>query len=278
VLENVANCRTTGFSKGFAMLLTIDCGNTRTKWALFNSAGEITHENACLNTELMTIDLSPTSLNYQRAIISNVSGEQYVAVIKKNLGSNIATHWLKSTSQIAGVSNHYNKPDTLGCDRWAALVAAWHIKQAPCVVVNAGTAVTIDALTINNNQAAFIGGLILPGLTLMQQSLGQATAQLPVANSAASATPQSNDSFPKNTVDAIYTGALQAITGAITLMSHKLQAECKQLPYILISGGNAQTIKDSLVSDANQQALVVDHLVLRGLYLIDQFMQSERAI
>jgi hypothetical protein len=61
-------------------------------------------------------------------------------------------------------------------------------------------------------------------------------------------------------------------------MSHKLQAECKQLPHILISGGNAQTIKDSLMSDATQQALVVDHLVLRGLYLIDQFMQSERAI
>lgn len=260
------------------MLLTIDCGNTRTKWALFNSAGEITNENACLNTELMTIDLSPSTLNYQRAIISNVSGEQYVSLIKKSLGANIATHWLKSTSKMAGVINHYSKPETLGCDRWAALVAAWHIKQAPCLVVNAGTAVTIDALSISNNQAAFIGGLILPGLNLMQQSLGQATAQLPTANSAASEVPHSNDSFPKNTVDAIYTGALQAITGAITLMSDKLHAECKQLPTILISGGNAQTIKDSLMSNVAQQALVVDHLVLRGLYLIDQFMQSERAV
>ena len=254
--------------------LAIDIGNTRIKWGLFDANGAILKNGFCLNTNLTTLALPDAT----HVLISNVAGNDIKSQLEIHLMRYANINWLKSTSKIAGVSNHYSKPETLGCDRWAALVAAWHIKQAPCVVVNAGTAVTIDALTINNNQAAFIGGLILPGLNLMQQSLGQATAQLPAANSAASAAPQSNDSFPKNTVDAIYTGALQAIIGAITLMSHKLHAECKQLPYILISGGNAQTIKDNLMSNATQQALVVDHLVLRGLYLIDQFMQSERAI
>ena len=260
------------------MLLTIDCGNTRTKWAVFNVTGNISSQGACLNAELMTIDLSPNTLNYERVIISNVTGDQYVPALKKSLDSKVNVHWLKSTSQICGVFNRYTNPEALGCDRWAALIAAWEIKQAPCVVVNAGTAVTIDALSSNHHQAAFIGGLILPGLNLMQQSLGQATAQLPANTSDTSTVPINKDIFPKNTIDAIHTGALQAITGAITLMSYNLHTECKQLPYILISGGNAQAIKDSLMSDVTKQALVVDHLVLHGLYLIDKFMQSEHAI
>jgi len=255
-------------------LLAIDIGNTRIKWGLFDANGVLLKNGYCLNTSLATLDL-PAADHVQ---ISNVAGNAIKLQLEIHLTRYSNVNWLKSTSQICGVFNRYTNPETLGCDRWAALIAAWEIKQAPCVVVNAGTAVTIDALSSNHHQAAFIGGLILPGLNLMQQSLGQSTAQLPANTSDTSTVPLNKDIFPKNTIDAIHTGALQAITGAITLMSYNLHAECKQLPYILISGGNAQAIKDSLMSDVTKQALVVDHLVLRGLYLIDKFMQSEHAI
>jgi len=273
----VANCRT----KGRHVLLAIDCGNTRTKWAVFNSAGEIQSQGACLNAELGTIDFSPSILCYERVVISNVAGEQCASTLTKKFSPlPIDVYWIKSTPQICNVINHYSNPETLGTDRWAALIAAWQIKQSPCVVVNAGTAVTIDALGAVNNQAEFIGGLILPGLNLMQQSLGCATAQLPMPTldkiiQHQGKIIQHQDIFAKNTTDAMIMGAIQAITGAILLMANALQIKYKQPPTIIISGGNAKQIKDNLLGSVTNQALIVDNLVLQGLYLIDNFMPKQ---
>lgn len=246
--------------------LAIDAGNTRLKWSLFNSAGDMIESGFCLNTEISQLKLPDA----ERAVISNVAGDEVKNQLNALLPQHIARHWVISAAQDCGVINCYQQPAQLGTDRWAALIAAWHIKQAPCVVVNAGTAVTIDALSSNNNHAEFIGGLILPGLNLMQQSLGRATAQLPMP--ALTTGTQAHDIFAKNTADAINTGALKAITGAIILMVNALDAECKQTPTIIISGGNAQQIENSLMGSVTNPVLVVDNLVLQGLYLIDNFM------
>lgn len=255
------------------MLLAIDCGNTRTKWAVFNETGDASNQDACLNTEISTKDFSPIILGYERVVISNVAGEGYAAELTEKLISyKLPVQWIKSSSQICDVLNQYLRPETLGTDRWAALIAAWHIKQEPCVVVNAGTAVTIDALTTTNNHAEFIGGLILPGFNLMQQSLSRATAQLPMPASADSA--QHSDIFAKNTADAMRIGALKAISGAIKQMADTLGAKCQKIPTIIISGGDAETIQDNLSSDVTNPMLIVDNLVLRGLFLIDKFMQK----
>ena len=266
----MANCRT----KGCHVLLAIDCGNTRTKWAAFNVTGEIQNHGACLNADLKTIDFSPSISSYERVVISNVAGERCASVLVEKFSLlPINIHWIKSTSQICNVMNRYSNPETLGTDRWASLIAAWHIKQSPCIVVNAGTAVTIDALISKNNHAEFIGGLILPGLNLMQQSLGCATAQLPIPT--LNKNIQQKDIFAKNTTDAMNTGALTAITGAIMLMTNALKVQCTQPPTMIISGGNAQQIKDNLLDSVTNQALIIDNLVLQGLYLIDNFIPEK---
>ena len=266
------------------MLLTIDAGNTRTKWAVFNQAGKIINNGACDNSALSNADFS--ALIFERVAISNVAGEQHANILTKKLAPYTATsYWIKSTSQAAGVINHYAPAATLGSDRWAALIAAWHFKQAPCVVVNAGTAVTIDALSVtlvnNKSQANFIGGLILPGLNLMQQSLGLATAQLQRFDSETnSAKNKANEIFAKNTTDAIHSGALHAILGAITLMAHELKLQCRQEPFIVIGGGNAPVISQLLTKESSTlqltpQTIIAENLVLQGLYLLDKFMQSD---
>ncbi len=268
-------------------ILAIDAGNTRIKWGLFNATGLMLEQGDCFNADLATAVLPDTA----RVVISNVAGNAVEEQLKSLLAKSTATiHWIRAQANACGVNNGYDQPATLGTDRWAALVAAWHIKQAPCVVVNAGTAVTIDALSMQphnsqtgkNNQAEFIGGLILPGLNLMQQSLGHATAQLPKLSPNHNPTLQPHVAiFAKNTADAIHAGALHAILGAITLMARELNAQCKQAPYIVISGGNApiiyqQAIKGHLMADVTKQALIVDNLVLQGLYLLENFMQSEQ--
>ena len=254
-------------------LLAIDAGNTRVKWGLFDLNGTLLVNGACLNAEIVYTKLPDAA----RIIISNVAGEYIKKQLEEILPKHTPTQWITAKASECGVNSHYDQPEKLGTDRWAALVAAWHIKQAPCVVVNAGTAVTIDALTNNHGQGEFIGGMILPGIHLMQQSLGVATAQLPNIHkekSIPSVINQYQDIFAKNTADAMRAGAINAACGAIKQMHTALvaiTADGKQAPYIFISGGNAQLIKDNLLGDVTNLALIVDNLVLRGLYLIDNF-------
>lgn len=255
------------------MLLTIDAGNTRTKWAIFDRHGEITRHGACVNDQLSNIDLNPKSLGYERIIISNVAGKAHALRLENLLASHDRPIlWVKASNDACNVINGYIDVETLGSDRWASLIAAWHIKHAPCVVVNAGTAVTIDALhsqSDNNQQGEFLGGMILPGLKLMQTSLGLGTAQLPIKDT----TQDSNentpaDIFAKSTIQAIDAGAMHAITGAIEHMANALEAKCGQTPFIVMSGGDAPVIQSYLTDTVTNPTVIVDNLVLKGLYLL----------
>ena len=96
----------------------------------------------------------------------------------------VTPKWLVATRAACGVTNRYANPSQLGADRWAAIVAARRRATAggqspmPVVVVNAGTAVTIDALDADG---VFRGGVILPGMRLMLQALAEKTSALKVA-------------------------------------------------------------------------------------------------
>lgn len=249
------------------MLLAIDAGNTKTKWAFFNAQGEIFGINACLNTSINDafIELDMVS----SVIISNVAGDRHAAVIKQKLSKpDLDVQWLKSTAHCCHVKNRYMQPETLGSDRWAAMIAAWHTQHAPCVIVNAGTAVTIDALLPYKNQvtdAEFIGGMILPGLNLMQSSLSGATAQLAFAVHGSS---DQISPFNTNTADAMRHGALSAICGAIQYTLNTMIKDYQTKAIVLVSGGDAEVIKKHLDVIVTNQVIMVDNLVLYGLYFI----------
>ncbi len=246
-------------TKSSNLILAIDAGNTRVKWGLFDEAGRLAGHGVCLNTELAGLRLPIAD----KAVISNVAGSTVEAQLKMLLANYANVQFITSQTEACGVTNSYLQREKLGTDRWAALIAAWHIKQAPCVVVNAGTAVTIDAL----DNAIFNGGLIMPGIDLMQQSLYLGTAQLPIQN----LRKETDVSiFATSTNDAIYAGTLYAITGAITLMAQELEKKTGKTPWILMSGGNANQIRLQFnkQDSVTNQVLIVDNLVLQGLYLL----------
>lgn len=260
------------------MLLTIDAGNTRTKWAIFNRNGEITHTGTCANDSLNDIETRLKSLDFERVMISNVAGKTHAKGLENLLSPYaLPITWIKSSRQACNVINNYLVAETLGTDRWAALIAAWHIQKAPCIVVNAGSAVTIDGLTThhdNYQQGEFIGGMILPGLSMMQMSLGEKTAQLPKPDATNSPDPGTGcDVFALSTTQAIHSGILHAITGAVAQMSIALEAKYGQNPYIILSGGDAPVIQSCLINVVTNQNTIIDHLVLKGLFLIDHFEQ-----
>ena len=115
----------------------------------------------------------------------NVAGEAARVRVEAQLARwRLTPEWLTASAAACGVTNRYARPTQLGADRWASLIAAWRRSTATdlfppaCVVVNAGTAVTIDALDANG---VFHGGLILPGMRLMLEALAEKTAGLKIA-------------------------------------------------------------------------------------------------
>ena len=230
------------------MILAIDAGNTRIKWGVFENKwlaqGEIAHDQIATLSEVCK-DYKP-----QQAVISNVAGNEIKQALQQHL--QLGTLWVNASKQSCGVTNSYQTPEQLGSDRWAALIACWQLKKAACVVVSVGTAVTIDALSSN---AEFLGGLIVPGLRLMQTTLAVNTAKLALLEG-------THQTFPQNTGDAIYSGSLQAIAGAVLQMHSDLKNREKTAPLLLLTGGDALQLQPLL---ADKGAKVVENLVLDGL-------------
>lgn len=250
------------------MLLVIDSGNTRTKWALVNRAGETQLAEVCVNADLDVSSLSQDAKKASKVIIANVAGDLAAQKLMQLLAP-LDTHFIVAKKQAAYVINHYEQVDKLGADRWASLIAAWHINQQATLVINAGTAITMDCV-INSEQeniGLFLGGTIMPGLRLMQTSLVNNTAQLNIIGEASYIT------FPTNTQNAMQTGCLNAAVGAIIMQWQYLKKHSDLAPKIIISGGDATTIANALTPFLNvneKQAVIVENLVLQGLVILEK--------
>jgi type III pantothenate kinase len=192
-----------------------------------------------------------------RAVGVNVAGEAARVRVEAQLARwRIVPEWLSACGSACGVTNRYARPAQLGADRWASLVAAWQraistdLFPPACVVVNAGTAVTIDAL---DGEGVFRGGLILPGMRLMLRALAENTSAL-------KSTPGAFALFPDNTADALYSGAMQAVCGAVEQMRRQVDTNSAQVR-VYLAGGAATEIAPHL----NPPVEVVDNLVLEGV-------------
>ena len=250
------------------MKLLIDAGNTLIKWAIADKmdwlhGGAMPVEHA---EELQ--DIIAGLKGVRQVWVSNVAGEPVAGRIYDACDPSWQLHVIGAQQAQCGVRNSYIIPGQLGSDRWAALIAAWHMVQGACLVVSSGTATTVDALSSNGE---FMGGLILPGVDMMQQSLCNTAAQLQKEK------PEQGiyAPFPQKTADAVYSGALQAICGAIERQYALLCKACKNsgsvadhelnhyVPVVL-SGGAATVLLNHLDVPMRN----IDNLVLRGIWLI----------
>jgi type III pantothenate kinase len=239
------------------MLLLIDIGNTRIKWALadphaaaplgvWRGMGSVDH------VQMDSLATQWKGADVQRVIVANVAGPQRRAELERLL--TVKPEWFTASAQAAGLRNNYREPARLGCDRFAAAIGARALFPArDLIVANCGTATTIDAITTDGT---FIGGMILPGLRLMAASLSQGTAQLPLIGEGT----QSAAIFADNTGEAIAAGCMQAQLGAI---ERACAAHAKSSGDVLcvLSGGASAVLAPHLgVPHAH-----VENMVLVGL-------------
>jgi type III pantothenate kinase len=241
-------------------MLLLDVGNSRIKWILVEKGvwaqqGVTDRADAAALRETFSALPEP-----HKILVSNVAGERAAQHVRAACAAwACPVEFVTARAEQCGVRNTYEQPEQLGCDRWAALIAAWHKVHAACLVVTCGTATTVDALS---SEGEFLGGLILPGPDMMQHSLVSGTAQLGRNRSAEAAGGWRE--FPRSTADAICSGAIQATAGAIRLQFEALSK--RGAVHCLLSGGAADRVQPHL----NLPLERIDNLVLQGLQIIGQ--------
>ncbi len=252
------------------MILAIDAGNSRVKW------GWLEHDDAGGTrwASIATVSLiefaassdhiNPFSVTHEdpeRIVISNVAGEgAHQLLVNWTSIFDAEPLWLRAEAERCGVKNRYERPELLGPDRWAALIAARALHNGACLVVNAGTATTVDMLTANGS---FLGGAILPGVELMRFVLHEHTGRLPIQEG-------SYRDAPRNTVDAIESGCRHAQAGAVERI-FRVFRDMGATPLCIVAGGAGRTLVDQL----SMPRRYVENLVLDGLARI---AASERAV
>ena len=247
-------------------LLVIDSGNSYIKWGLYTAdqwlkKGKVFYSDVFLLEKEFVNLPAPTTI-----VISHVAR----AITRNHLNTLISMwpvkpYWIVAQSFQCDVSNGYSNPAQLGSDRWAALIAAWKIRRQACLVINAGTAVTIDALSASGK---FIGGIILPGAHLVLNSLSSGTqlGNIETGN---------YRDFPLNTNDAIQSGLIQCLIGAVERMYNLLSLQLDHsLEVCIISGGDASVLTPFIKFPLR----VVDDLVLEGLVILaNDFQLSKKS-
>lgn len=191
------------------MILLIDIGNSRLKWALsdghsISAVTAVDHAgDPAASIKMMTATKAAS------VWVAHVMGSEYERKIVEavQLRFGLSVQFARTRAQYLGLSCAYDEPSRLGVDRWLMLLAAWSEVRGPCCVVSAGTALTFDAV---DAQGQHQGGFIAPGLTpMLKTTLGStrfATYDIGVAYT---------DGLGKDTEACVRQGAFLAGVGAI---------------------------------------------------------------
>lgn len=238
------------------MMLLVDCGNTRLKWAV--------SEPGLWRTGVLSLaeGAAETLLDQhwrdlpkpQHAVVCCVAGEATLAAIDRWLRAHrdVAPVVFRSAARTLDIANGYREPASLGADRWASLLGARGLTRELVCVVDCGTAVTIDALSAAGE---FVGGVIFPGLRLLRASLVRGTdAVRPPAGSDASC-------LGLSTADAVAGGTLFGLAGAIERVLREQETRFAGNAHVLMTGGDAELLAARIARPLQH----VPDLVLQGL-------------
>ena len=251
-------------------ILLIDIGNSRLKWAVAHSNGDLqsdfVDQGASMNdssNQLAQFDQISKNQTIEKIICSSVIGEDQTLALKNHLKAILPqASWfqINGVSAIEYLGSQYDQAEQLGTDRRAMALGAHQMFPGKNVlVVSAGTATTIDLITPTHH----MGGWILPGMALMTDALNLNTAQLPKV---ATDQERSSLSIGTNTNDAIYQGILASHLGAISIAQEYAKNQKIKLDLAILTGGNAKL----LTSPLKEYSLSVpvhheEQLVLKGL-------------
>ena len=244
------------------MILVVDIGNTRVKWACaagrgLTGPGEAVHERipgAALES------LAEAALGRpDRVVAVNVAGEGFVAaftdVVKRRWG--LAPEFVNAERRGHGVRCAYADPSRMGSDRWVALIAGFRLAAGAACVIDAGTAVTLDAV---DSRGRHLGGLILAGPRVIATALDRQTSG--IGETGGHSRPARGAAvLGTSTDEAVARGAMLGLAGALDRAVSAVAGDLGEQPPVYLTGGDAERLAPWLETGCEHRP----HLVLEGL-------------
>lgn len=246
------------------MKMLIDIGNSRTKWAV--TSGEKLLQQAFFNDQLADY-IWPEEVvgEVDKIYLASVASKQYTRSLIKQLWQHFDVEIVQidSSSKHPDFENGYQAQEQLGVDRWLGVIGARQlVNQGDLIVVDAGTAVNIEWLDLNN---IYQGGVIVPGLKLMHQAL--------VGNAAGI---DSERDLPKtlvgkNTLECVSSGVVNGVVGAIERVVRELAQQIDRPVTVILAGGATQVLLPWLGElQSKYDCKIQAELVLHGLLSISE--------
>jgi type III pantothenate kinase len=242
--------------------LLFDIGNTSLKWGVLDDdhlvrTGKLSHEAIRESGFSSLARKLPRQVDH--VLVSNVAGQDFATRLSAFVGIHcgVDARFARSVRQAHGVTSGYRKPRRLGVDRWVAMIGARAQTSGALCVVDAGSAITIDAI---DQEGQHLGGQIIPGLHLMARALQANTSGIRELRSRLTDPGPAMSHFADTTGRAIQAGALNAICGAVERAVRTLRSEGFR-PKIILTGGSAAPILGQL----DGKVIYRPHLVLEGL-------------
>jgi type III pantothenate kinase len=253
------------------MLLTIDVGNSQTVCGVFNKGNLLCHWRLKTDREKTADELAARFLSLftmQNIQFNDISGVIIASVVptQQQAWQEFSFKYTGCTPLLVNGSNlntgitiATDNPSEVGADRIVNAVAVYDQFKSASIVVDFGTAITFDCISARGE---YLGGAIMPGMSISIDALASRTAKLPRID--ISIPPKR--AIGANTIDAIKSGLLFGYGALVDGLVKKLAAEFTETPRVIATGGMAE-----LIASYTESILFVDPmLTLKGLYILHE--------
>jgi type III pantothenate kinase len=245
------------------MAVLVDIGNTRIKWASLER-GRLVSRGSAVHRDSLAAAIAAFGAALPakpRIIASNVAGEAVARELEALVAArpSASLELVATSAERFGVRCAYADPSRLGVDRWVAVLAAHHAARAAACVLSAGTAVTFDAV---DSGGAHLGGLILPGASLLAAALDRHTSNIG-RTAPATSVARGLELLGRNTDAAVGHGAWLALGAALDRAVATVASALGETPVVYLTGGDANALQGWLETRVELRA----DLVLEGLAL-----------
>lgn len=195
------------------MLLCIDVGNSMTHYALFEGGALVQKAVVAAGDPALPPFVSRAS-GVERVAVASVAPGRAEAVREAVRRETGVEPLLAGKDFPIPVEARVEHPERVGADRLLNALAAFHRMRSACVVVDAGTAVTVDLV---DGEGAFLGGAIAPGPKMMLAAMSQGAELLPEIEFA-----QPTSSVGRNTADAMRAGVFWGFVGLVDRLAREV--------------------------------------------------------
>lgn len=235
--------------------LELDVGNSSIKWRRLRGdvrlEGGRASDLAALAAQLPAVDAT--------VWVASVASEAHNRALAAFFAARgVHAQFAESVAVCAGVTNGYPVPGRLGVDRWLAMLAAFRLAAGPCVVVDAGSALTIDLIAADGRH---VGGYIIPGADLMLAALSDNTGRVRFGGES-----RLSDAPGVNTEECVHHGKWLALVGAVERALAGADRLWSKKYKVFVSGGDGDKIAALFGGGACfwhvRPELVLDGLVL----------------